>query len=88
MQTLCKAGALGHTKPEQQSLCNNINFNSEKSLESWNSHTRFQAILILPPVMQDLETIKYDFPDFTAATALCQETSVQKRQARGKKPNP
>lgn len=38
---------------------------------------------MLPPVMKDLETIKYDFPDF-AATALCQETSVQKRQAREK----
>lgn len=35
--------------------------------------------------MQDLETIKYDFPDFTATTALCQETSVQKGQAREKK---
>lgn len=37
--------------------------------------------------MQDLETIKYDFPDFTAATALCQKL-LYKNDKQEKKPHP
>lgn len=53
--------------PEQQKVSNNhADFNSDKSLGSWSSHARFQAIFIFfPPVMQDFETIKYVFLDLT-----------------------